>query len=110
MNGELAFSRTKMPGVISRVLEWGIENEQLGIAASLTDSWTAEQRRQFLHDWQNDEPLLQSERVGLAANFIDSWTPEKRETFVRDWQNDEPLRQMMNEPATQSGRGRKTID
>ena len=92
---------------IGRVLEWGMENEQLGIAASLADSWMAEHRRQFLHDWQNDEPLLQSERVGLAANFTDSRTPEQRETFVRDWQNDEPLRQTMSEAATQSGRGQK---
>ena len=93
--------------IIGRVLEWGMENEQLGITASLTDSWTAEQRRQFLHDWQNDEPWLQSDRVELAANFTDSWTPEQRETFVMDWQNDEPLRQWMNEPVAQSGRGQK---
>ena len=93
--------------IISCLLEWGMGNEQLGIAASLTDSWTAEQRRQFLHDWQNDDLLLQSERVGLAANLTDFWTPEQRETFVRDWQNDEPLLQTMNEPVAQLGRGQK---
>ena len=77
--------------LIYRSLEWGVENEQLGLTASPTDSWTPEQRETFIRGWQNDDPLLQNERVGLAANFTDSWTHEQRQTFMRDWQNDEPL-------------------
>ena len=45
--------------LIARSLEWGIENEQLGLVVNLMDSWTPEQRENFMMDWQDDEPLLQ---------------------------------------------------
>ena len=34
--------------IITRLLEWGMENEQQGLTANLSDSWTPEQRRDFL--------------------------------------------------------------
>ena len=85
--------------IISRLLEWGAENERVGLTANLSDSWTPEQRQQFMMDWQDDEPLLQNERLGLASDFMDSWTREQRENFMTDWQDDEPLLQV--------GRGQK---
>ena len=48
--------------LIDRSLEWGIENEQLGLVVNLMDSWTPEQRDNFMMDWQDDEPLLQMGR------------------------------------------------
>jgi hypothetical protein len=35
--------------IISRLL-WGIENEQQGLTANLSDSWTPEQRQRFMFD------------------------------------------------------------
>ena len=43
--------------IITRLLEWGMENEQQGLTANLSDSWTPEQRRDFLVEWNDDEPL-----------------------------------------------------
>jgi hypothetical protein len=37
--------------IISRFLEWGAENERVGLTANLSDSWTPEQRQQFMMDW-----------------------------------------------------------
>ena len=39
--------------------QWREENERLGLAPDLTDTWTPEQRERFLPDWQNDEVLTQ---------------------------------------------------
>ena len=81
-------------GIISRLLEWGAENERVGLIANLSDSWTPEQRQQFMMDWQDDEPLLQNERLGLASDLMDSWKLEQRENFMTDWPDDEPLLQV----------------
>ena len=43
--------------IVSRLLEWGTENEQQGLVANLSDSWTPEQRRSFLVEWNDDEPF-----------------------------------------------------
>ena len=40
--------------IVSRLLEWGTENEQQGLVANLSDSWTPEQRRSFLVEWNDD--------------------------------------------------------
>jgi hypothetical protein len=40
-----------------------MQNERLGLASDFMDSWTLEQRENFMMDWQDDEPLLQ---VGRA--------------------------------------------
>ena len=45
---------------LCRVSDWRIENERLGLAADLTDTWTPGQRERFLLDWNNDEHLLQT--------------------------------------------------
>ena len=55
--------------LITCLCEWRYENKQLGLAVDISDSWTPEQRQQFLQDWQDDEPLLQ---VGCGQKrFID---------------------------------------
>ena len=43
--------------IVTRLLECGMENERQGLAANLSDSWTPEQRRNFLAEWNDDEPL-----------------------------------------------------
>jgi hypothetical protein len=35
--------------LIGRLLEWGIENEQLGLVVNLMDSWTPEQQENFMN-------------------------------------------------------------
>ena len=36
-----------------------LQDERLGLASDLMDSWTLEQGDNFMMDWQDDEPLLQ---------------------------------------------------
>jgi hypothetical protein len=43
--------------IVTRLLKWGMENERHGLAANLSDLWTSEQRRNFLDEWNDDEPL-----------------------------------------------------
>jgi hypothetical protein len=43
--------------IFQRIREWRKENEQLGLVADLSDTWTPEQREAFMCDWQNDEPV-----------------------------------------------------
>ena len=31
----------------------------MGLVGSISDSWTPEQRQQFIEDWMDDEPLIQ---------------------------------------------------
>lgn len=87
--------------IISRLLEWGMENEQMGLAANLTDSWTPGQREKFLLDWNNDEPLVEmlANEDSQLHDLTHQWPTEERERFYRDWQDDEPL--------LQTGRGEK---
>ena len=33
--------------IFQRIMEWRLENEQLGLAPDLTDTWTPEQREAF---------------------------------------------------------------
>ncbi|XP_028393188.1 uncharacterized protein LOC114517600 [Dendronephthya gigantea] len=40
--------------IISRLIEWGQENESLGIEGSLSDSWTPEARQRLINDWSDD--------------------------------------------------------
>ena len=45
--------------ILARLIEWGVENEAMGLVGSISDSWTPEQRQQFIKDWMDDEPLIQ---------------------------------------------------
>ena len=45
--------------IICCMAEWGMVNEQLGVVANLSDTWTPKQCERFLLDWQNDKPLFQ---------------------------------------------------
>ena len=73
--------------IVSRLLEWGMENERQGLATNISDSWTPEQRCSFLMEWNDDEPL----RLVLNEELLQ----QQRSTDT----NDEPL--------MQSGRGEK---
>ena len=73
--------------IICRTAEWGMENEQVGLVANLSDSWTPEQRERFLLDWQNDEPLLEIDR-GQKRSY-------------------EEMNDVGDEPLLQTGRGQK---
>ena len=58
MEQRLVFERQM--GVFQRIMEWHLENEQLGLAADLTDTWTPEQQEAFLRDWFDDQVILQT--------------------------------------------------
>ena len=73
--------------LITRLCEWRYENEQLRLAVDISDSWTPEQRQQFLFDWQNDEPLLENDR-GQKRSYKE-------------------MNNAGNEPPLQAGRGQK---
>ena len=45
--------------IFLRIHQWREENERLGLAPDLTDTWTPEQRERFLRDWQDNEVLNQ---------------------------------------------------
>ena len=75
--------------IICRTAEWGMENEQVGLVANLSDSWTPEQRERFLLDWQNDKPLLETDR-GQKRSY-------------------EEMNDVGDEPLLQTGRGQKKI-
>ena len=61
--------------IVSRLLEWGTENEQQGLVANLSDSWTPEQRRSFLVEWNDDEPFW---AVVNSEPVVQSGRGEKR--------------------------------
>ena len=44
--------------ILGRLMQWGVENEAMGLVGSISDSWTPEQRQQFIEDWMDDEPLI----------------------------------------------------
>jgi hypothetical protein len=67
--------------IVTRLLEWGMENERHGLAANLSDSWTPEQRRNFLDEWNNDEPfqmILNEEALQHSSDKLQSGRGEKR--------------------------------
>ena len=45
--------------ILGRLMQWGVENEAMGLVGSISDSWTPEQRQQFIEDWMDDELLIQ---------------------------------------------------
>ncbi|XP_028416603.1 uncharacterized protein LOC114540667 isoform X2 [Dendronephthya gigantea] len=45
----------------SRLEKWKKENQQFGLWANITNSWTPEQRQQLLSDWNNDRGLSHNE-------------------------------------------------
>ena len=65
-------------------MQWGVENEAMGLVGSISDSWTPEQRQQFIEDWMDDEPLIQ-EGFGKKRSY-DEMRDDDSETSteVRD--------------------------
>jgi hypothetical protein len=67
--------------VYERRIEIGTENEQQGLVANLSDSWTPEQRRNFLAEWDDDEPfqmMLNEETLQRSTDELQSGRGEKR--------------------------------
>jgi hypothetical protein len=67
--------------IITRLLEWGMENERHGLAANLSDSWKPEQRRHFLAEWNVDEALrlvLNKEALQHSSDEPQSGRGERR--------------------------------
>ena len=62
--------------ITCRMVEWGMENERLGLVADLTDTWTPEQHERFLSNWQDDEPLLQIGR-GQKRSYEETGTNDE---------------------------------
>ena len=58
MEQRLVFERQME--IFQRIMEWRLENEQLGLAPDLTDTWKPEQREAFLRDWFDDQVILQT--------------------------------------------------
>ena len=57
MNMNLIFEQRI--SILGRLMQWGVENEAMGLVGSISDSWTPEQRQQFIEDWMDDELLIQ---------------------------------------------------
>ena len=70
--------------ILGRLMQWGVENEAMGLVRSISDSWTPEQRQQFIEDWMDDEPLIQ-EGFGKKRSY-DEMRDDDSETSaeVRD--------------------------
>lgn len=81
----LAFGRKVE--IIGRFMEWGLENQQLVLAADLTDAWTPKQRDKFFKDWQNDMALQQ---INDEFDLTHQW-PTQDKSFISDWQDDDVL-------------------
>jgi hypothetical protein len=67
--------------ISARIAEWRVENERQGLAANISDSWTPEQRRNFLAEWKDDEPLrlvLNEESLQHSGDELQSGRGEKR--------------------------------
>ena len=70
--------------ILARLIEWGVENEAMGLVGSISDSWTPEQRQQFIKDWMDDEPLIQ-EGFGKKRSYDEMRDDESgTSTEVRD--------------------------
>ena len=48
--------------IFQRIMEWRLESEHLGLAPDLTDTWTPEQCEACLHQWNDNEVILQTSR------------------------------------------------
>ena len=46
--------------IFQRIMKWCLENEQLGLAPNLTDTWTPKKRKAFLRYWFDDQVILQT--------------------------------------------------
>ena len=67
--------------ISARIAEWRVENKRQGLAANISDSWTPEQRRNFLAEWNDDEPLrlvLNEESLQRSGDGLQSGRGEKR--------------------------------
>ncbi len=65
--------------IFLRIKEWRLENEQLGVVPDLTDTWTPEQRKRFLCNWQDEElpmRMNQGERRSYEEMSSDSEEPQ----------------------------------
>ena len=84
--------------LITRLCEWRYENEQMGLAMDISDSWTPEQREAFLRDWFDDQVILQTnheekrshEEINEGASTSQMDRGQKR-SYDEMLDGDEPL-------------------
>ena len=84
--------------LITRLCEWRYENEQMGLAMDISDSWTPEQREAFLRDWFDDQVILQTnhgekrshEEINEGASTSQMGRGQKR-SYDEMLDGDEPL-------------------
>ena len=48
--------------IFQHIEQWHAENQQLGLSPKISDNWTPAQHKRFLHDWNDDELILQANR------------------------------------------------
>ena len=96
MEQRLVFERQME--IFQRIMEWRLENEQLGLAPDLTDTWTPEQREAFLRDWFDDQVILQTnhrekrshEEINEGASTSQTGHGQKR-SYDEMLDGDEPV-------------------
>ena len=84
--------------LITRLCEWRYENEQIGLAMDISDSWMLEQREAFLRDWFDDQVILQTshgekrshEEINEGASTSQTGRGQKR-SYDEMLDGDEPL-------------------
>ena len=70
--------------ILGKLMQWGVKNEAMGLVGSISDSWTPEQRQQFIEDWVGDEPLIQ-EGFGKKRSYDEMHDDDSgTSTKVRD--------------------------
>ena len=98
MEQRLVFERQME--IFQRIREWRSENEQLGLAPDLTDTWPPEQREAFLRDWFDDQVILQAnhgekrshEEINEGASTSQTGHGQKRSyDEMLDGDDDEPV-------------------
>ena len=86
--------------LITRLCEWRYENEQMGLAMDISDSWTPEQREAFLREWFDDQVILQTnhgkkrshEEINEGASTSQTGRGQKRSyDEMLDGDDDEPV-------------------
>ena len=84
--------------LITCLCEWRYENEQMGLAMDISDSWTPEQREAFLREWFDDQVILQAnqgekrshEEINEGASTSQTCHGQKR-SYDEMLDGDEPV-------------------
>ena len=86
--------------IFQRIVEWGMENERMGLVPGISDTCTPEQREAFLRDWFDDEVILPAnhgekrshEEINEGASTSQTGRGQKRSyDEMLDGDDDEPV-------------------